>query len=68
MVKQKMVAQFYVVVFHGYIKEDPEESWTLACVVGRARRVQLQVAQEMLLSLVIRSSSLSVVPSAGCQA
>lgn len=58
MVKHEKVSQFYVVAFHGYIKEYPEESWTGVC--GRARRVQLQAAREvceLLLSLVIRNSS-----------
>lgn len=71
MLKQKKVALLYVAAFHGYTKEEPEESWTLVCVCGRARRVQLQVAhgmRELLLSLAVRSSSECTVPSTGCQA
>lgn len=57
--KQKRVAQFCIAALHGYVKEDPGRALGNG-VSGRARTMQLQVAQgmhELLLSLTVRRSS-----------
>lgn len=53
------MAQFCFAALHGYVKEDAGRALDSG-VSGRARRMQLQVAQgtrELLLSLMVRYSS-----------